>query len=62
MEILDNQQSHFSKITTERARLSLFYYSTPYYLIKYRPIKCVDIIYGYAANGYKGSEQLFARI
>ncbi len=25
-------------------------------LMKYRPIKCAVIIYGYDADGYKGSE------
>lgn len=33
-----------------------------YRLMKYRPIKCDVIIYGYDADGYKGSEQIFADV
>ena len=30
--------------------------------MKYRPTKCAVIIYGYGADGYKGSEQIFADV
>ena len=30
--------------------------------MKYRPIKCDVIIYGYDADGYKGSDQIFADV
>ena len=29
-------------------------------LMKYRPIKCAVIIYGYAADGYKSNYEKFA--
>ena len=31
-------------------------------LMKYRPIKCAVIIYGYDADGYKGKGQIFADV
>ena len=30
--------------------------------MKYRPIQCDVIIYGYDADGYKGSDQIFADV
>ncbi len=30
--------------------------------MKYRPIKCAVIIYGYDADGYKGKGQIFADV
>lgn len=51
MEIFDNQHKVI------KGQPAAFYHST-----KYHPIKCVVIIYGYDADGYKGKWQIFAHV